>query len=380
MAPCPPSCIWLPRRNPDGSIPDHPTYEVWLLPNSFDEQRFLSLGSDPVAYNNGAAGRPQSEHDRSSQPTPQDGRTPLFSSNATGNDTPAHSNSHGTSDDDGIGPSEPQISHITSTALVPHPPNHTIQQHSVMDDGYIFHPMRPTLAAQPLPPFHPLQNIVQGRARPLAPAAAQRIDAGFSPNYLGNIFLDRNRSADIPNSENCSLFITRLPAWITHHLLLRAVRNTGRVYALHLNPPDSWNGHPTCAAKINFFTRLAAERFAHRSRGGLHIPGYVGRARVVWNRVRMAAVDKPEDHTRVLMITGPPAVVNEALLRAYFGTKFHYDVDEVIDHGLLADGQRALVEFRFGSYRCQSESGWLAIRREFSADDVQVAFGRDPCD
>ena len=35
--------------------------------------------------------------------------------------------------------------------------------------------------------------------------------AGFSPNYRGNINLASNRSANIPEDQNCSVFIQGLP-------------------------------------------------------------------------------------------------------------------------------------------------------------------------
>lgn len=81
---------------------------------------------------------------------------------------------------------------------------------------------------------------------------------GFSPNYKGNPDLDRNRSATIPEDMNCSLFLVGLPADVTTHELLAGVRNVGRVYATHINPPEPEKGHEQSAAKIVFFERSAA--------------------------------------------------------------------------------------------------------------------------
>ena len=211
-------------------------------------------------------------------------------------------------------------------------------------------------------------------------AAYQRMLAGFSPNYRGNIALARNRSAAIPPTENCSLFVTGLPPSITVRQLLAAVRDTGRVYATHLNGPEPHKGHPTCAAKLVFFERAAAERFYDRHvQAGLRVdgyPGYVGK--VVWNRIKTAAPDLPRHYTRVLMISGPAALADPEFLTGYFRSKLEFEVDEVFDRG--AAGDRRLVEYRFGSFRCQAEAAKMALSREMGELGVQIWFGPDPCD
>lgn len=224
-------------------------------------------------------------------------------------------------------------------------------------------------------PFDPSQSL-------FGPGndAYQKMLAGFSPNYRGNINLARNRSADIPADQNCALFILGLPPHVTVTELLGTVRNAGRVYATHVNAPEPTKGHTTCAAKIIFFERRAAERFydAHAA-SGLRIPGHPDFcARVVWNRIRTAASAAPRHHSRVLIIAGPAHVANPLALTAYFHSKFEFDVDEVVDRGGAAS--RRLVEYRFGSFRCQAEAAKIAIGRELADLGVQVWFGRDPCD
>ncbi|OIW31825.1 hypothetical protein CONLIGDRAFT_698119 [Coniochaeta ligniaria NRRL 30616] len=223
----------------------------------------------------------------------------------------------------------------------------------------------------------------QGSAATLLPPAMQqlqRIHAGFSPNYLGNIYLERNRSANIPANENCSLFLTGLSPAVTVSRLLATIRHIGRIYAVHINAPQPERGHDTCAAKISFFDRQAADLFYHHHAApGIRIPGYPSFvARVVWNRVRTAAVNLPPYHTRVLMISGPSHFVNPPSLLAYFQSKLDFDVDEILEHGSGNRG-KSLIEFRFGSYRCQAESAKMALTREMSQHGVEVWFAPDPC-
>lgn len=210
--------------------------------------------------------------------------------------------------------------------------------------------------------------------------AYRKMLAGFSPNYQGNIHLARNRSANIPAHQNCALFIVGLPPQATITDVLATVRNAGRVYATHLNAPEPDRGHLTSAAKIIFFERQGAERFYNQhAPSGLRIPGYPDfSARVVWNRIRTAASDSPRHYSRVLVIAGPACFVNPFRLTTYFQSKIEFDIDEIVDRGGNAD--RRLVEYRFGSFRCQAEAAKMAITRELTELGVQVWFGRDPCD
>ncbi|KAK0722058.1 hypothetical protein B0T26DRAFT_701176 [Lasiosphaeria miniovina] len=232
---------------------------------------------------------------------------------------------------------------------------------------------------------------------------------GFSPRYKGDPLLERNRSAAIPPDANCSLFVIGLAPDLTTRDLLAAIRDTGRVYATHINPPEMSRGHATSAAKIIFFERAAAERFYNRFAADGFLPGNTGAlsttipttndpntlpttasapfysGRVVWNRIRSAETDAGGCKSRVLLISGPAALVSEPVLHAYFSSKMEYQVDEVrhlgfADMGDQSGGHRALVEFRFGSYRCQAEAARMALSREFKEYGVVCEFGRDPCD
>ncbi|KAJ9161881.1 hypothetical protein NKR19_g1795 [Coniochaeta hoffmannii] len=237
--------------------------------------------------------------------------------------------------------------------------------------------MATKLALHPADPLSISQRVGHSSVDALFPwQISQRLDARFSANYQGNIYLEHNRSANIPADKNCALFITGLPPTITVHTLLATIRNIGRVFAVYINTPEPDRGKCTCAAKIIFFERQAAERFQERCQNGLHIPGHPFPARVVWNRIGSAAADTPPYVTRVLMISGPPHIVNGAALAAHFRPRFDIEVDEVLEHG--ATNHQALVELRFESYRCQAEVARIALMREHG-DVVRVYFGPDPC-
>ncbi|KAK4134085.1 hypothetical protein BT67DRAFT_449680 [Trichocladium antarcticum] len=205
---------------------------------------------------------------------------------------------------------------------------------------------------------------------------------GFSPNYRGDPNLVRNQSAAIPADANCSLFLVGLAPNLTTQELLAGIRDIGRVYATHINPPDPDRGHVLSAAKVVFFERAAAERFhALHTAHGFTTPSHPElAARITWNRIRSAEADAGGPRSRVLLISGPPAIADEGFLRAYLDAKMQYQLDEVRHHGVSGDGARALVEFRFGSFRCQAEAARMALMREFREVGVVCEYGRDPCD
>lgn len=96
---------------------------------------------------------------------------------------------------------------------------------------------------------------------------------------------------------------------------------------------------------------------------------------MAWNRIRSAEVDAGGSRSRVLLISGPPAVVNAPFLCAYLDTKLAYQLDEVLHHGASDDGRRVLLEMRFGSFRCQAEAARMALLREFREVGVVCEYG-----
>ncbi|KAL2164723.1 hypothetical protein VTH06DRAFT_18 [Thermothelomyces fergusii] len=251
--------------------------------------------------------------------------------------------------------------------------------------------------------YHPMN-----RRSPNHPRTQDEIHAlllrGFSPNYRGDPELVRNQSATIPPEANCSLFLVGLAPDLTTHELLSGIRNMGRVYATHINPPDPERGHTHSAAKLIFFERAGAGKSSTRSparstreklTAALHTERFFARysstgyatprnphlrARVTWNRVRSAEADVNGNRSRVLLVSGPPDIVNQDFLFAYLNTKMVYQVDAVLYHGENEDGSRVLLEIRFGSFRCQAEAARMALMREFRDAGVICDYGLDPCD
>ncbi|KAL1840667.1 hypothetical protein VTJ49DRAFT_217 [Mycothermus thermophilus] len=260
--------------------------------------------------------------------------------------------------------------------------------------------------------YHPMN--CRSANRELTPEeSADLMLMGFSPNYRGDPKLPRNQSADIPVDENCSLFLVGLAPNLTTHELLAGIRDVGRVFATHINPPAPERGHAFSAAKLVFFDREGAgkrnpaslslshpgdipndtlqpspltisssnqlterfySRFAATGFQTSHHPHL--RARVTWNRVRSAEEDKGGRRSRVLLISGPPEIVEPHRLCAYLDTKMVYQLDEIIHKGQSPDGARVLLEIRFGSFRCQAEAARMALMREFRDAGVLCEYGK----
>ncbi|KAI0832177.1 hypothetical protein F5Y06DRAFT_307485 [Hypoxylon sp. FL0890] len=216
---------------------------------------------------------------------------------------------------------------------------------------------------------------------------------GISHNYGGNIFLESNQSANIPEDQSTSLWLTNLPPDCTHQLLLGSIRRCGKIYATVINPPVQPNNsyaqgarHMTAASKLVFFDRSGLDRLVAKSRmGDFTVGEFVPRIRM--NRIK-SAPRMPGPQSRVLHIEGPSSIVNEKFLNTFFQTKFTYELDRVITMATTGDWTRQ--EWRFGSFRCQAESARQSIarekiRRHMPEDErllwskVVVHFGVDPC-
>ncbi|KAK4239506.1 hypothetical protein C8A03DRAFT_32457 [Achaetomium macrosporum] len=217
------------------------------------------------------------------------------------------------------------------------------------------------------------------REYPTAEEIANRIAAGVSPNYRGDYRLARNRPADISPNQNCSVWITGLPADVTYNQLLGSIRATGRVWATVITPPTG--RYHTAAAKITFFSAVAAQTLLARA----NAPGYglfVGGVQVTVRQDRNPVADAqdPPDHTRCLTISGPPDIITEEYLTNYFSRAFVYEIDEIIC--LVKGGAINVFEWRFGSYRCQAQWAWRNIREDeyLRQRGVRVKFEPDPCD
>lgn len=199
---------------------------------------------------------------------------------------------------------------------------------------------------------------------------ATKVAMGFSPLYHGDPYLRANMSANIPDELNCSLFIVNLPSNLTVHRLIIAIHGLGplgRIFAIHINAPEPSRGHHGCAAKVVFFKRSVAHAFMDIcQQRGFYVDGH--QARVMWNRIRTA--ENPSlansDVTRVLLIGGPSSFVNPASLTEYFRKRFDFQIDEVKTpiNGAPGLAGQSVVEYRFGSYRCQAQAAKMALARE----------------
>lgn len=252
----------------------------------------------------------------------------------------------------------------------------------------------------------PMTHILFPRKvqRPLSDEErVSRKQVGVSPNYQGNPLNPKNRSADIPDSENCSLFLTNLPAQCSYQELLQALafHRPGRIWSTYINRPRAIDptitaaiaaagpvstahlpaSFKTSAAKVIFYHPHEAQRLlAAAARGDL----LVGRRRAAarWNRHKTAAAGTAHERTsRVLTIAGPAGLVREDRLRSLFARYFEYHSESVVvlaeAEGEAGEGWRVL-EWRFASMRAQAHAAFQLLQSLYP-DVLDVRYGVDPC-
>ena len=216
--------------------------------------------------------------------------------------------------------------------------------------------------------------------------------SGCSRNYKGNHFLQSNRSADIPDKDNCSFFITGLPPAINTHTLLAHIRDAGRIYASYINDANPSAGHLTAAAKLVFFDLSSAREFWARytkDQLPLMVSGYA--AKVVRNRIKVADPSWSKEFTRVVVISGPSAMVTIERLMKIFEENFVFHIDEIIEDPpelpeldrvvgwIMPRGWRT-IEVRFGSWRSQAQTCCQLLEKHPELRGLHFRYGRDPCD
>lgn len=226
--------------------------------------------------------------------------------------------------------------------------------------------------------FRPMNAVLNPDAhlQPLSrEEIAFRIDNGISLNYHGNQVNPRNISANIPDRENCAVWITNLPATCTIRDLLQALMHCrpGRVWASHINPPEEGR-HPHAAAKIIFYHPSEARRFLDLC---FH-PGIMIENRrmcAIYNKQRVAAQDYTFPTSRALEIKGEKSIVNETFLRSLFERHFRFDDEAVV---VLAEFEDVrVIEWRFGSMRAQAGAAYKLLERMYPCVDIRYA--TDPC-
>jgi hypothetical protein len=197
---------------------------------------------------------------------------------------------------------------------------------------------------------------------------------GCSNNYQGDVTIAHNLSADIPDNENCAVWILGLPPHVTHTELLGSIQNIGQIYASVINPPIGQ--HQTAAAKIVFFERSQAESFMALVLNGRCL--VMGRQirHVRWNKIKSARYPYSEN-SRVIRVTGPRHLMDFGFFEIFFLQRFTYELEarQEIQHS--APGM-VIHEWRFGSLRSQAASAKTAIERELKGI-FAVEWARDPC-
>lgn len=167
-----------------------------------------------------------------------------------------------------------------------------------------------------------------------------------------------------------------MPGDIGYDELLGSIRNVGRIWCSYINSPDLIRHH-TAAAKVVFFTPEAAQKLLSESwTKTMVIRSH--RVKVSHNHIKYSENAVPGKTSRVLIITGRADFVNGDNLRAWFKERFVFQKDRVIE--LIKAAGRAVVEFRFSSYRCQAQMGKMALEKDRPAGLEKVEFGDDPCE
>lgn len=222
----------------------------------------------------------------------------------------------------------------------------------------------------------------QARFRP-SKMAMEEVDPEISPEFRGSKFLSnklskayrRQQATDLPDTENCALWLTNLPANITAAAMLRTIR-TGAVFALHINPPKE--EHSLSAAKLVFMEPSAAAEYLRITKDqGIFFGGL--RLWATYNKhgYRKIAAD---GRSRVLQIKGPSKYMNRGFWEAYLGKCFKYQLGAVRKLKAADEGQE-VIEFQFARLDGQSECGYHAITKEPKFRGIfSVRYGADPCD
>ncbi|KAM0327937.1 hypothetical protein ACHAQA_005336 [Verticillium albo-atrum] len=188
---------------------------------------------------------------------------------------------------------------------------------------------------------------------------------------------------DVTN--NTAVWLTGLPPDTTVASLLGAIALVGpigKISATFVDGPDAEKGHPNAAATIIFWDRQGALRLKDAiTKGRLTFPSSQvvdDRPRILrfqWNRVK-SAPRQDSVSSRVLVITGAHAIVNEAVLSEFFRSKLPYDTEFV--HTTHVAKRSTTLTWGFGSFPGQSLAAIIVLRQEFGKY-VQTRFGCDPC-
>ncbi|KAI1372029.1 hypothetical protein F4677DRAFT_463626 [Hypoxylon crocopeplum] len=196
------------------------------------------------------------------------------------------------------------------------------------------------------------------------------------PQYLGDLNHPDNTSQWVPAHRNTNVWVRGFSSSVPCRDFLNALQNIGKVRALVVHPADK--EHESAAASISFFRRDAAVLLINLINTGI-ITVHGNTLSAIWNRNRVAETDEGWN-SRVLLIAGNVEVVNPTYLERFFRSKFVYDIDRVIDHGVVPGpgGPIARLEYRFACWRGQAVLAKIALQREHGGQ-LLVDYGMDPC-
>ncbi|KAK8874924.1 hypothetical protein PGQ11_005438 [Apiospora arundinis] len=185
----------------------------------------------------------------------------------------------------------------------------------------------------------------------------------FAETYAGNRAAYANYSAAIPSDLNCSVFLRGLPPKVKHHHILSLIRGCGsRIWALHINKPDVKNPNHS-AAKLVFYKRCGVDWLFEKIRSGQFIiEGYEPNA--VLNKIKSAPMPDDDPRSRVVCISGPSSIVNVDYMDKFFKENFYFEPDRVVT--LFEGPDFRVLEFRFGSARCQGENAIQALQKRMA--------------
>jgi hypothetical protein len=230
-------------------------------------------------------------------------------------------------------------------------------------------------------PFQPTQYISsQFPSQHLIPRIPQHLMQPRRPNtYLGHTTIGSNQVDNLPPHLNTCVWVTNAPGNLTHGEFLSYVRSCGKVFSLHINPPDV--GHNTAAVKLAFCTRIGFERFMEQGNTGMGIWIRGRKLRVQPNR-NMYRENSNYFESRVLKITGPAKYCNYDVLRQYFTHHFYYNLIKV-EYTTLADvkmGGINVMIWEFGSILSQAHFAKACIERDpLLKHMLAVEYAPDPC-
>jgi hypothetical protein len=175
---------------------------------------------------------------------------------------------------------------------------------------------------------------------------------------------------ELPDHENCSLFMTNIPVKATHSALFDQI-TVGPVFALHMM--DSDGTHPLQAAKLVFMNPESAQRM-------MSSPDIWMRGRCLGFRYnRYGYRRNTRNYSRILIVEGPEGMMKLDSWNKYFGHYSKFVMDRILEVECATPGNKA-YEFRFSRIDGQAETCFMAIQAEpVFAGIVTVKYGADPC-